>query len=122
MYLLCLSNGNYEKKGHLRRSELWSSCAVLGLPAENVILCNVSELQDDPAVEWKAQTVSRIIKKFVDSLGIESIVTFDQDGVSKHSNHCHIYYAVASLFLTNQLSESGERKSESWSRNNYVLI
>lgn len=106
VHLLCLSNGNYEKKAYLRRSELWSSCEVLQLRPEHVTLCNVSELQDDPTVEWKAQTVARIIRKYVESMGIQAIITFDQDGVSGHSNHCHIYYAVASLFLNKSLRES----------------
>lgn len=107
LFLLCLSKGNYEKKGHLRRAELWSSCRVLEMRPENVVMCNVTELQDDPAVEWKAQTISRIIQKYVSSLGIQALITFDQDGVSRHSNHCHIYYAVASLFLTKSIKESG---------------
>lgn len=107
VYLLCLSNGNYDKKGHLRRAELWSSSQVLLMRPENVTMCNVTELQDDPNVEWKAQAIARIIKRYVVSLGIETIVTFDQDGVSRHSNHCQIYYAVASLYLTRSLVESG---------------
>lgn len=108
VYLLCLSKGNYEKKGDLRRAELWSSCRVLEMRPENVIMCSVTDLQDDPAVEWKAETVSRIVQKYVSSLGIQAVITFDQDGVSRHSNHCHIYYAVASLFLAKSIQESGE--------------
>lgn len=108
VYLLCLSNGNYDKKGHLRRAELWSSCKVLEMRPDNVTMCNVTELQDDPTSEWKAQKVAKIIQKYVDSLAIQTIITFDQDGVSRHSNHCQIYYAVASLFLAKSLRESGE--------------
>lgn len=106
VFLLCLSNGNYDRKGHLRRAELWSSCQVLQLRSENVTMCNVTELQDDPTVEWKAATVARIVQKYVESLGIQAIITFDQEGVSRHSNHCHIYYAIASLFLAKTLRES----------------
>lgn len=105
VYLLCLSNGNYDKQGHLRKPELWDSCRELGLRPENVTICNVTELQDDPQAEWKAVTVAKIITKYVASLDIQAIITFDQDGVSRHSNHCHIYYAVASLFLTKTLRE-----------------
>lgn len=110
VYLLCLSNGNYDQKGHLRRGELWSSCRVLNMRPDNLTLCNVTELPDDPTVEWKGPAVARIIQRHVESLGIDAIITFDQDGVSRHSNHCQIYYAVASLFLTKSLRESGNRE------------
>lgn len=79
---------------------------------DNVTLCNVTELQDDPTIEWKAQTVSRIIKKYVDVLGIQALITFDQEGVSKHPNHVQIYYAIASLYLSKILKESGENDND----------
>lgn len=106
VYVLCLSNGNYDKKGHLRRTELWSSCKVLGLRPENVILYNVTDLQDDPTVEWKVDKVAGIIRKYVESLQIEALISFDQDGVSHHANHCQIYYAIASLFFAKIIKEA----------------
>lgn len=112
VFLLCLSNGNYDKQGHLRRNELWNSCKTLEMWPENVVMCNVTELQDDPNSEWKLDIVGRVIKRYVDVLDIQAIVTFDRDGVSRHLNHINIYYAVTSLYLTKALKESGKQTME----------
>lgn len=107
VYLLCLSNGNYYKNGRMRRAELWKSCDKLQMRPDNVILCNVTELQDSPLTEWKAEILSRIIKKYVDTLDIDAIITFDRDGISRHPNHMHIYNAIASLYMSKSIIESG---------------
>lgn len=102
-YVLCLSNGNHEKLGNVRRDELWSSCQMLGIPASNVILVNATHLQDDPNIEWKTESIAALVLNTVESLDIQAIITFDRDGVSHHPNHCAVYYATASLCLANLL-------------------
>ncbi|XP_037924615.1 N-acetylglucosaminyl-phosphatidylinositol de-N-acetylase [Hermetia illucens] len=97
--ILCLSKGNYEKQGKLRRDELWKSCSTLGIPQSNITLVNATHLPDDPNVEWKVETIAKIISKAVESLDIQAVITFDRDGVSQHPNHCAVYYATASLCL-----------------------
>ncbi|XP_055904261.1 N-acetylglucosaminyl-phosphatidylinositol de-N-acetylase isoform X2 [Eupeodes corollae] len=102
-FVLCLSNGNFEKLGNVRRDELWSSCQLLGIPASNVILVNATHLPDDPNIEWKTESIAALVLNTVESLDIQAIFTFDRDGVSHHPNHCAVYYATASLCLANLL-------------------
>ncbi|XP_075146241.1 phosphatidylinositol glycan anchor biosynthesis class L [Haematobia irritans] len=103
VYLLCLSNGNFEKKSSKRREELWQACTHLGLNQGNIILVNATNLPDDPNVDWKTDIVANIILNTVETLSIQAVFTFDRDGVSQHPNHCAVYYAAASLCLTNLL-------------------
>ncbi|KAH8420721.1 hypothetical protein KR222_003121 [Zaprionus bogoriensis] len=103
VYVLCLSNGNYEQQGQVRRDELFRACKRLGIVESNIILVNATNLPDDPNVDWRADAVARFILHTVESLDIQAIFTFDRDGVSSHPNHCAVYYAAASLCLANLL-------------------
>lgn len=60
-------------------------------------------MPDDPNTHWKIETVASNILKAIESIDAEILITFDRDGVTNHSNHCAIYYAVASLCLANQI-------------------
>ncbi|XP_016996347.2 N-acetylglucosaminyl-phosphatidylinositol de-N-acetylase [Drosophila takahashii] len=103
VYILCLSNGNFEHKAKVRRQELWRSCSKLGIPESNIVLMNATNLPDDPYVDWRPDAVASLILHTVESLDIQAIFTFDRDGVSSHPNHCAVYYAAASLCLANLL-------------------
>lgn len=103
IFLLCLSDGNYDKKGPTRRQELWDASESLGIKPEDITLLNATHLQDDPAVEWKTVTIANAILKHLEALDADLLVTFDKDGVSGHPNHCAIYYATASLCLSGMI-------------------
>lgn len=103
VYLLCLSNGNFECKGNIRKQELYDATKVLRLKDEHITVMNSTLLVDDPHSNWKTELVAKQIQKEVESLDIEALITFDRDGVSNHPNHCAIYYAAASLCLAGYL-------------------
>ncbi|XP_030562265.1 N-acetylglucosaminyl-phosphatidylinositol de-N-acetylase [Drosophila novamexicana] len=106
VYVLCLSNGNYDQQAQFRREELFRACKRLGIAESNVILVNATNLPDDPNVEWRTDAVASFILHTVESLDIKAIFTFDRDGVSSHPNHCAVYYAAASLCLANLLPKA----------------
>lgn len=97
VYLLCMSPGR--EPGHTRKKELHASCAILGIPASNVIVMRHTKLKDDPTVRWREELVSDIILRQVASLDIDTVVTFDRHGVSGHRNHVSLYYAMACLAM-----------------------
>uniref|UniRef100_A0A1B0CV86 N-acetylglucosaminylphosphatidylinositol deacetylase n=1 Tax=Lutzomyia longipalpis TaxID=7200 RepID=A0A1B0CV86_LUTLO len=106
VFLLCLSIGDHEQQGRVRREELFRSCQVLKIPPENVTIMNLTELPDDPNVEWKVPTIARLIEQTIEALDIEALITFDRDGVSQHPNHIAIFYAASSLCLTGIMPNS----------------
>ncbi|GBP94904.1 N-acetylglucosaminyl-phosphatidylinositol de-N-acetylase [Eumeta japonica] len=99
VHILCLSNGNYEGKGHLRRYELWKACIELGVPMQNICLMTDTRLKDDPQCQWPTAIIAKVIQHTLDTLDIDTLVTFDRGGVSSHANHSAVFYAVAYMFV-----------------------
>ncbi|XP_061197254.1 N-acetylglucosaminyl-phosphatidylinositol de-N-acetylase-like [Saccostrea echinata] len=97
VHILCLSNGNFYGLGKTRSLELFSSCETLGVPLRNVYLFNHSDLQDHPAHPWKIRDVEKIILPVMYYLQPHLVITFDNYGVSGHSNHISIHDALQSL-------------------------
>lgn len=91
--------------GNIRQHELWNACKILNIPNENITLVNATLLPDDPTVAWKPQIIAKQILKQVHSLDIDTIITFDRDGVSHHANHCAIFYSSISIYVANLLHE-----------------
>lgn len=89
----------------MRQCELWNACKILQIPDENITLINATLLPDDPNVSWKPQIIAKQILKQVHSLDIDTIITFDRDGVSHHANHCAIFYSSISIYVANLLQE-----------------
>nr|CAD7585832.1 unnamed protein product [Timema genevievae] len=75
MYLLCLSQGDHRNKGPERRRELWASCKILGIPDSHVMICNCTNLPDDPTISWPELDVAALILQHVESLSIDTVIT-----------------------------------------------
>ncbi|XP_069684023.1 N-acetylglucosaminyl-phosphatidylinositol de-N-acetylase [Periplaneta americana] len=103
MFLLCLSEGDYNQEGSIRRQELWDSCKILGIPDSNITLCKSSYLPDDPAVRWREDIVANVLLNHIEALSIDTVITFDKLGVSRHQNHVSIFYAAAYLCMERKL-------------------
>ncbi|CAG9559266.1 unnamed protein product [Danaus chrysippus] len=99
VYLLCLSNGNYEGKGGERRKELWNACRELGVRDSNICLIMDTRLPDNPKAQWPVPVVAKLIQHKLEALDIDTLVTFDRGGVSSHPNHSAAFYAVAYMFV-----------------------
>ncbi|XP_011557274.3 N-acetylglucosaminyl-phosphatidylinositol de-N-acetylase [Plutella xylostella] len=99
VYILCLSNGNFEGLGSTRRKELWEACQELGVPEQNICLVTDTRLPDDPKAQWPVPVVAKLLQHQLDALDIDTLVTFDRGGVSSHKNHTAIFYAVAYMFV-----------------------
>lgn len=87
--VLCLSNGNADSLGKIREVELEKVCKYLGV-SECEIVAN-EHLQDDIYTTWDATLVSSVIKGYLDKNDnidkIGTIISFDEEGVTKHPNH-----------------------------------
>lgn len=103
VYLLCLSTGANYGMGKIRKNELYKACRVLGIREENIIIQNHTLLPDAMDVNWPIDLVSQIVLHQVETYDIDTLLTFDRHGVSRHLNHCSIYYAIANLCMNKQL-------------------
>lgn len=77
--ILCLSEGNYNGAGRLRRSEMCRLCRYLGV--------KVAVLDFPDNADWDAQSISLVLAIFHRVHAFKRLYTFDRHGVSGHKNH-----------------------------------
>ncbi|KAG9301522.1 hypothetical protein G9A89_008374 [Geosiphon pyriformis] len=85
--VLCLSSGNEKGLGEVRRKELVKSCQVLGIDEFLVDVEEHPSLQDNPSEIWNSDVIFNILKEYIEKNSIDTIITFDDRGISGHLNH-----------------------------------
>lgn len=103
IYLLCLSTGDAYNLGVKRKQELWDACSIIGIPSSNITLYKNQHLPDDPNIMWEENLVANLILNQIEIIQADVVITFDEEGVSGHLNHCSLFYAVALLCLQKRL-------------------
>jgi N-acetylglucosaminylphosphatidylinositol deacetylase len=97
LHILCLSNGNHDGRGRVRKKEMLAACAGLGVPRERVTVLDDPRLQDGPHNAWPEDHVAAIVAAHLHARGLHDVVTFDQHGVSGHPNHVAAHLGVRRL-------------------------
>ena len=88
-HLMCMS-----APSKTRLNELNQSCRQLGIKNVNF----PSKLfTDGHAQSWDKDAIATQVREYCESNGIETIYTFDEDGVSGHPNHCALNSACKLL-------------------------
>lgn len=90
--VLCLSTGNYDGLGDMRRSELYASCSLFGILGQNINVIDHNSLQDGEI--WSPSIIAEIVVNISKEIQPECIITFDDYGVSGHINHIATYRGV----------------------------
>ncbi|KKY27967.1 putative n-acetylglucosaminyl-phosphatidylinositol [Phaeomoniella chlamydospora] len=118
--VLCLSTGNAESIGGVRRKELQTSALHLGVrrPADIFIVDDQERFPDSMTKTWSATEIAGLlIEAFAPEIGkakssasgkreetqppkatIDVLITFDKQGVSNHPNHISLSHG-AELFI-----------------------
>jgi len=100
LYLLCLSKGI--EPGTTRIEEVTEASKRLHFKQLVVHEFEVSngnsslgrEIKDGFDQDWPASTVAQIVEHYRDKWGIDTIVTFDSEGISGHPNHKQTHRGV----------------------------
>ncbi|KAG5519869.1 hypothetical protein PMAC_000146 [Pneumocystis sp. 'macacae'] len=113
IYLVCLSTGNAEGLGEIRKKEFIKSCNILGILPQNIKIIEneflnniissykltiISQLQDSMTSYWDSNLISQLLLEIIVEKNIDILVTFDNLGISKHPNHVACYYGAMSFF------------------------
>ncbi|CCL99213.1 uncharacterized protein FIBRA_01228 [Fibroporia radiculosa] len=105
VFSLCLSVGNADGLGKIRRRELERSLDVLGVEAGRRWIEDRPDLQDNFTARWDADIIADVLKPYVLQGKITTILTFDHLGISAHPNHMSLAqgagHLIASLSATN---------------------
>jgi len=85
--ILCLSSGDADGIGHIRRKELQASADVLGIRRCNVRVADSALLEDGFHQEWNKEDVTVEVTRSILEWAPDVVITFDEYGVSGHPNH-----------------------------------
>ncbi|KAL9685726.1 hypothetical protein QQ045_023177 [Rhodiola kirilowii] len=107
LHLLCISTGNADGMGDVRKDELYQACAIMKVPLHQIKVLDNSNLQDGFGRVWDHNLLANIIEEEVASANIDSIITFDSHGISGHCNHRDVHHGV-------RLLQVSPRKIEAW--------
>lgn len=130
VWLICLTNGNYDGLGQMREKELRRvALDVLGL--DKLVIVSNGALQDSPTDEWDVAVVSSVLERELfprrrrhqqqQQPAAETepcrrpihILTFDHYGVSGHINHRFTHLGVQHFLKTMAVNEN-QRQLYGW--------
>ncbi|AMD20288.1 HDL456Wp [Eremothecium sinecaudum] len=92
--VICLTDGDSDGLGAIRRTELKKALQVLVL--NHRVVLEVGDLTDGMEIEWEKESVRTMLRGYIkDSNPL--ILTFDERGVSGHKNHIACANAINDL-------------------------
>ena len=97
VYSLTLSTGDANGLGHLRRRELQGSLDVLGVAPDRRWSVDHPHLQDNITQHWDSTLIADVVRPYILQHNIDTILTFDDHGISGHPNHQSLPAAVRQL-------------------------
>lgn len=90
--LLCLTSGNAAGLGKVREKELEASSKFLQI--KKLDMLNIPELPDSMTIDWDSSSIIKVLSSYLNKEHIDAIITFDDYGVSGHTNHRAINKAL----------------------------
>ncbi|KAF8233593.1 LmbE-like protein [Tricholoma matsutake] len=87
VFSLCLSAGDADGLGTVRREELGRSLDVLGIGDEKRSVVDHPDLKDNITSYWRPELIADVLSPYILKHGITTILTFDHQGISGHPNH-----------------------------------
>ncbi|KAM3286182.1 putative N-acetylglucosaminyl-phosphatidylinositol de-N-acetylase isoform X1 [Capsicum chacoense] len=109
LHILCMSTGNADGIGNIRKEELYLASTVLKVPQKQVKVLDHPDLQDGFGKSWNSKLLSKIIKEEIVNCAIDLVITFDNYGVSGHCNHQDVHQGVREL-----LQDTSHKEVEVW--------
>ncbi|KAL5216269.1 hypothetical protein ABZP36_007670 [Zizania latifolia] len=109
IHILCMSQGNADGLGNIRKEELYLACATLKISAEHVKVLDHPELQDGFHEKWDHGLLAELTMAQAQLWDIDTIVTFDSHGISGHPNHSDVHHGICKL-----LRDNGQGHIEAW--------
>lgn len=106
--VLCLSTGNADGLGRVRSKELAASVRTLVGPSARVhLIDDETNLADGFKHTWCAEVVKRHVATFVKEERLDTLLTFDDYGISGHPNHIDTFKGVQAFLVDQHPPPSG---------------
>ncbi|KZT56270.1 LmbE-like protein [Calocera cornea HHB12733] len=119
VWVLCLSVGDAEGLGGVRRGELADAAEVMGLGRERVQVVDDPRLPDSMTTSWEPEPILEHLHSFLKTHeNITLLLTFDERGVSGHVNHASLPLAL----LSSQSPSHSTAESQQQLPPSYMLL
>jgi len=118
--ILCLSSGNADGLGQVRRKELVQSGLQLGLRGpSDILVLEDPRFQDSMTATWDKKEISNLLfstfapkmaklsSKKEPETNIDVLITFDRGGVSGHPNHISLYHGAVAFVRAVMANHAG---------------
>lgn len=102
VYILCLTSGNADGLGAVRKKELVQAVPCLGVRRENLTILDMSSYQDGQT-KWEIEKLSSVILHHLEKLDCDFVITFDERGVSGHPNHAACFFTLQFLYTNGHI-------------------
>ncbi|KAJ0693278.1 putative N-acetylglucosaminylphosphatidylinositol deacetylase [Helianthus annuus] len=109
VHILCMSTGNADGMGNVRKEELYRASATLKVPIQQVTVMDHPDFQDGFGKIWNTSLLPKIVEKKIHDHAIDIIITFDNYGVSGHCNHRDVNHGVRRFML-----DTSQQEIEAW--------
>ncbi|KAK1352655.1 N-acetylglucosaminylphosphatidylinositol deacetylase [Heracleum sosnowskyi] len=110
IHILCMSTGNADGIGNIRKEELYQASVILKVPQHQVKVLDHPNFQDGFGRVWDCDLLAEIVSEEINANSIDTIITFDRYGVSGHCNHRDLNRGVRSRLLRSAL----QREIDAW--------
>lgn len=120
IFILCLSSGDADGLGHIRKDELRKSALQLGVThPDHVVVVEDERFPDSMTTNWDAKAIGGLLMRYFapDNAStraseapkalIDTIITFDSGGVSGHPNHISLLHGATNFLRTLMQRHSG---------------
>ncbi|KAK9810618.1 hypothetical protein WJX73_004842 [Symbiochloris irregularis] len=106
--LLCLSTGNAEGRGAERSVELVRACEALQVDRRDINILDDLKFQDGQSCVWSPDEVAAAVDRQLQQHEYDLVLTFDDYGVSGHSNHCATFAGIRQLAKAARLAHTSK--------------
>lgn len=92
---MTIAVGNFDGLGKTREKELtalWTR--VLQQSTHTLDIRDHKSLQDGMRNDWDCDSIAEIVQEYIKAHEIQTVLTFDQNGVSNHPNHIATHFGV----------------------------
>ncbi|EJT99247.1 LmbE-like protein, partial [Dacryopinax primogenitus] len=97
VWILCLSVGDAQGLGEVRRAEIGDAAEELGIGRGRVNVLHDTRLPDSMSVSWSSDVILEHLNAFLhEHDNVTLLLTFDTLGVSGHVNHASLPLALHS--------------------------
>ncbi|XGW22939.1 hypothetical protein V3C99_005291 [Haemonchus contortus] len=103
VFILCVSNGNFEGLGKIRSRELQEAVKFLGVTSSDVTVLDYDAFPDGG--QWDRQALSNVLLRYIEVLSVDCVLSFDGGGVSGHGNHSSCSEALQDAYTRGVIPE-----------------